>query len=159
MIVPFDRLSEEARVWIYPANRKFSTHEVSAIEKNLSRFLEEWTAHGQSLQAGFQLPYNRFIVIGLEQSTQASGCSIDSQVRMIQALEQQLDIRLLDRMNVTFRQGEFLAHKPLTEFKALVKSRSVGPKTIVFNNLVQNVAELRSAWEVPAEDSWHVRFF
>ena len=159
MIVPFDTLAPEARVWVYPSNRKLSDEEVAKISIDLNTFLESWTAHGQNLQAAFKIPYNRFIIIGLDENTQASGCSIDSQVRMIQTLESTYDISLLDRMNVTFRQGDFLAHKPLLDFKNLVKSRSVGPQTIVFNNLVQNVAELNTAWEVSAQDSWHARFF
>lgn len=159
MIVPFDKLPEQARVWIYPSDRKLSTSEVADITVELTTFLEDWTAHGQALRTGFSIPYERFIVIGLDQNTQASGCSIDAQVRMIQLLEQKFKISLLDRMNVTFKQGEYFSHKPLLEFKALVKSRSIGPQTIVFNNLVQTIAEFQSAWEVPAQESWHARFF
>jgi len=70
------------------------------------------------LEAGFELPYNRFIVLGLNQEkTQASGCSIDASVRFIQELEQKLDLILLDKMNVTFKQGDFLSHKSLGGFQ------------------------------------------
>ena len=67
-------------------------------------FLNQWTSHGNDLQAGVNLPYDRFIVLGLNESIQsASGCSIDSSVRFIQSIEEQFDIVLLDKMNVTFK--------------------------------------------------------
>ena len=88
----------------------------------------------------------------------ASGCSIDASVRFIQSLEQQYNVDLLDKMNVSFKQGEFVAYKTLTDFRKMAKNKSVSPNTIVFNNLVNNKAEYLSDWEVPASDSWHKRF-
>ena len=122
--------------------------------------MDQWTAHNQSLEAAYELPYNRFIVIGINQEQlKASGCSIDASVRFIQALEKEFDLVLLDKMNVTFKQGEYLTHKSLTDFKALVKNKSVTANTLVFNNLVDTVAAYRNFWEVPAAESWHNRFF
>lgn len=160
MWVPFEDLPEESRVWIYPASRPFTPEERESLEANLKEFLEQWTVHGSSLRAGFDLPYSRFIVIGLDQSEQsASGCSIDASVRFIQELERQFDLVLLDRMNVTYKQGEFLAHKPLAEFRKMAGDRAVSPSTVVFNNLVTTKAEYLENWEVPASESWHARFF
>ena len=62
-------------------------------------------------------------------------------------------------MNVSYKQGDFVAYKPLKDFKTMAKNRAVSKKTIVFNNLVQNKAEYLEHWEVPAEESWHSRFF
>jgi len=46
----------------------------------------------------------------------ASGCSIDASVRFIQSLEKEFGIDLLDKMNVAFYNGEFIAHKSLSDF-------------------------------------------
>ena len=117
------------------------------------------SAHNQTLKAAFDLPCNRFIVLGVNhESVQASGCSIDTSVRFIQELEKQFDLVLLDKMNVTFRQGAFLAHKPLNEFVKMAKAHSVSKETIVFNNLVDTVGDYRQFWEIPAGESWHSRF-
>ena len=89
----------------------------------------------------------------------ASGCSIDASVRFIQELERDFEVVLLDKMNVTYKQGEYLAHKSLSDFKKMAKDRAVTQNTIVFNNLVLNKRELESLWEVPASESWHARFF
>ena len=160
MYVPFDNLPEESRIWIYQSNRKFSDEEVSEIEKLLEEFLNNWSAHGSALEASFTIKYNRFIIIAINQELhQATGCSIDSSVAFIQSLEQKYSVDLLDKMNVSFKQGEFITYKPLLDFKKLAKDRSVSENTIVFNNLVNTIAEMKESWEVPASDSWHSRFF
>lgn len=160
MYVSFDTLPEESRIWIYQSNRKLSDEEVAQIEPVVRAFVEQWAAHGQPLEASYQLLHNRFIILAVNQDIQqTTGCSIDESVRLIQALEQQYKIDLLDKMNVTFRIGEHIAHKPLAEFKKLAKEKAVSDKTIVFNNLVNTVGEWTEYWEVPAGESWHSRFF
>ena len=160
MIVPFEKLPLESRVWIYPSNRPFRDGELEYLKDALTIFLSGWTAHNQELEAGFTLPYNRFIILGLNQEkTNASGCSIDSSVHFILELEKKLDLILLDKMNVTFKQGDYLTHKSLEDFKKMAKEKSINKSTIVFNNLVDTVEAYQKFWEVPAQDSWHSRFF
>lgn len=160
MFVPFDTLPEDSRIWIYQSNRKLSDQEVAEIESELTTFIENWSAHGTPLTASFLLQYQRFIILAVNQETQAvTGCSIDASVAFIQQLEQRYAIDLLDKMNVTFRQGEYITHKTLLDFKKMVKEKSVSSHTIVFNNLVNTIEEWKESWEVPAADSWHSRFF
>ncbi|WP_339755637.1 ABC transporter ATPase [uncultured Winogradskyella sp.] len=159
MLVDFDTLPEESRVWIYQANRSFSENEISQLEDQLNTFIEAWTAHGKDLQAGYKIVYKRFIVISLNQNlNNATGCSIDASVNFIQQLEKQYNVDLMDKMNVSYKQGEFIAHKTLLDFKKMAKDKAVSKNTIVFNNLVTNIAEFNENWEVPASESWHSRF-
>jgi len=88
----------------------------------------------------------------------ATGCSIDASVHFIQDLEQKYNVDLMDKMNVSYKQGEFIAYKPLLDFKKMAKDRAISKGTIVFNNLVNNIAEFKDNWEVPASESWHSRF-
>lgn len=98
MHVSFSKLPDDARIWIYQANRPFTEDELPEIKKRTTAFLTQWTAHQQALEAGFEVPYSRFLVIGLNQKTvAASGCSIDASVRFIQTLEQ--DFSLILRRN------------------------------------------------------------
>ncbi len=144
---------------MYQANRRFTDTELTYIREALEGFITQWTAHGSNLKAGYDIPYNRFIVIALDQSlASASGCSIDASVHFIQSLEQKFDLDLLDKMNVSYKQGEFIAYKPLKDFKKMAKERAVSRNTIVFNNLVTNKQEYLNHWEVPVSESWHSRF-
>ncbi len=160
MYVPFDTLPEESRIWIYQSNRKFSDDEINEIENDLKAFVERWSAHGTALEASYLLKYNRFIVLAVNQEVQqATGCSIDSSVAFIQNLEQKYKVDLLDKMNVTFKNGEYIAHKSLIDFKRMAKEKAVTQNTVVFNNLVNTIGEFNDSWEVPAGESWHSRFF
>lgn len=160
MYVPFDTLPEESRIWIYQSNRKFSDEELAEIEVDLKQFIENWAAHGTSLTASYLLKYNRFIILAVNQELQvATGCSIDASVVFIQGLEKKYNVDLLDKMNVTFKVGEHVAHKTLIDFKKMAKDKAVTGETIVFNNLVNNIAEFNESWETPASYSWHSRFF
>ena len=139
MLVDFNELPDHSRIWVYQSNRSFTEEEQKELEESLTEFLKEWTAHGSDLNAGFEMKYKRFIVIGLDQTNvSASGCSIDASVHFIQSLEQN--------------------YKPLKDFKKLAKAKSVSPNTIVFNNLVATKQEYLENWEVPASESWHSRF-
>jgi len=159
MLVPFSELPEIARVWVYQANRSFSTDELVEITRKLDAFLTQWAAHGADLKAGYEIKYNRFIILAVDGGhNNASGCSIDASVHFIQQLEKEYDVDLMDRMNVSFKSGAFVAYKSLLDFKKMVKTRAVSEKTIVFNNLVNNIAEYNSSWEVPITESWHSRF-
>jgi hypothetical protein len=159
MLVDFKTLPETSRVWIYQANRSFTDSELDEVSTKLKVFIESWTAHGSDLQSGYEIRYKRFIVIALNQNLNiATGCSIDASVHFIQQLEKDYQVDLMDKMNVSYKQGAFIAYKSLIDFKKMAKQRAVSKNTIVFNNLVANKAEYLENWEVPACESWHSRF-
>lgn len=160
MYKPFEEMSDNSRIWIYQSNRKFADEEIQEIEKILLDFTTNWAAHATPLDTSFTIKYNRFIVLAVDQDYHsASGCSIDASVRVIQGIEQKYNVDLLDKMNVTYKTGDFITFKTLLEFKQMVKEKAVSANTIVFNNLVNNVGEFKDFWEVPAAESWHSRFF
>ena len=160
MISDFKTLSENSRIWIYQSNRSLTQQEKESISILIEDFLNNWKSHGVSLNSGFEIKYNRFIVIAQDQNIQsATGCSIDSMVHFIQKLEKKYNISLLDKLNVSYKQGDYIAYKSLKDFKKMVKNGAVSKNTIVFNNLVQTKLEYTNYWEVPAFESWHARFF
>lgn len=159
MYIPFEKLPSNARVWIYQANRSLTVDELQTATQKLTDFITSWQAHQKDLIASFELKYKRFIIIGVDVDNQSpTGCSIDASVRCIQDLEQDFGVDLMDRMNVSFKQGEFVAYKTLKDFRKMIKDRSVTSKTLVFNNLVTNKEEYETQWEVPIQDSWHNRY-
>ncbi|MCB0448308.1 MAG: ABC transporter ATPase [Gelidibacter sp.] len=159
MLVDFETLPEESRIWIYQANRSFTDEEIVEVESKLNSFIENWTAHGSDLQSGYLIKYKRFIIIALNQSlNKATGCSIDASVHFIQQLEKDYNVDLMEKMNVSYKQGDYIAYKTLLDFKKMAKEKAVSKNTIVFNNLVTNIAEFNENWEVPASESWHSRF-
>ena len=155
----FKELPDDARVWVYQCNRSFTEDEQKQLHTQLEEFINHWMVHGKDLLSSFELRYNRFIVIGaLPDAHGVGGCSLDALAHFIQELEAQYNVTLLDRMNVSYRQGENIAYKNLADFKKMVKEKAVSAQTIVFNNLVNTKIEYEENWEVPLEDSWHNRF-
>ena len=61
MEIPFKTLSDNARIWIYPSNRKLSDNEVIEIKELCSDFLTKWTSHNNTLLASFDIPYNSLL--------------------------------------------------------------------------------------------------
>ncbi|HZY37732.1 MAG TPA: ABC transporter ATPase [Mucilaginibacter sp.] len=154
------QFSENSRVWVYQANKKLSDNEVNQIQNELNSFTTAWTAHNHQLKAKGEVRYNRFIILTVDESQAgASGCSIDKSVRFIQELEQHYGIALLDRFNLAYREGNEVHSAPRHAFEQLLKQGAINSNTIVFNNMVQNLSDLKAKWEVPFKDSWHMQLF
>ncbi|MDC9723265.1 MAG: ABC transporter ATPase [Urechidicola sp.] len=159
MLVPFNTLPNNARVWIYQANREFTENEIHEISKKAADFIETWTRHGEDLKASFEIKYEQFLVLAVDESfNDVSGCSIDSSVRFIKITEQSFGIDLMNKLNIAFKIGENINTVSLAAFQQFVKEEKIDGNTIVFNNMVQSKADYDTNWEVPASQSWHQRF-
>lgn len=152
--------SEQSRVWIYQSDKPLYDEQVKELQDQLSNFAAEWTAHNHQLKAKAEVRYNRFLILIVDESQAgASGCSIDKSVNFMKKLEQQFSISLFDRFNFAYRDGEQVLSLPRHSFEEMLKEGKINKQTIVFNNLVQNLSELQTKWEVPFKDSWHVQLF
>lgn len=151
-------MPSDARVWVYQSNRNLRDAEVSSIEDSGISFIDEWAAHGASLKASFDVLYNRFVIIAVdEKQALASGCSIDKSVHFIKELEKQLNLNLFDRMQVAYRKGNEIESCSLSEFEKLASQNFVNETTIVFNNMVNTKLAFDTEWEVPLKSSWQRR--
>jgi hypothetical protein len=154
------QFSENSRVWVYQADRKLNDTETQQLQQQLNSFTQSWTAHNNALKAGAEIRYNRFIVLVVDESQAgASGCSIDKSVNFMKQVEQHYNINLFDRFNLAYRSGEEVLSAPRAQFEELIKQGTINQHTIVFNNLVQTLAELNTKWEVPFKNSWHPQLF
>ena len=148
----------DARVWVFQSNRNLSDAEVKAIVNSGIEFTSEWTAHGASLKASFDVLYDRFVVIAIdEKQATASGCSIDKAVHFVKDLEDKFNLNFFDRMHVAYRKGNEIASCSLSEFEKLASENIVTESTIVFNNMVNTKASFDTEWEVPLKQSWQSR--
>lgn len=160
MRVLFEELSDAARIWIYQADRALSAAEEEAIEVKANDFCEQWAAHGAPLKSSAKVYHHRFLVLAADESfNQASGCSIDSSVHMVQQLEQEFQINFFDRTKVAFLLKDEIFIESLTNLKNSVNEGKIDRDTITFNNMVESKKELESAWKVPAHATWIKRYF
>ena len=153
-------INDEARVWIYQSNRVFNMEELDSLHQILKEFTQNWTAHNQQLKADFEIKYNRFIILIVdEHQAGASGCSIDKSVHLMQEIEKQFHVNLFDRFHIAWKESENVKSGSRDEFEHQIKSGNINQETIVFNNLVSNYDQLRTNWEIPFKDSWHSKVF
>ena len=152
--------SPQSKVWIYQSDRQFTADETAAIQQKLDAFTAQWTAHGHQLKAKAEIRYGFFIILIIDQdSASATGCSIDSSVRVIKEIENTYGVDLFNRFNMAYKLDEQVYVNAKEDFETLITIKKIGPQTVVFNNLVQTLAELENKWEVPLENSWHKSIF
>lgn len=159
MFVDYTSISNDAKVWVYPSDRKFYSTEIDEIEKKIKKFAENWKLEDENFKVSYRFLYNRFIILVADDSeTTLTNADIDTSVSFILQLQETYKVNLLDKMNVCFKQGEYLQYKELKDFKKLVKNKAVTAKTIIFDNLINNKEDLENYWEIAIEDSWYNRY-
>lgn len=155
MIVDYKSLSEFSKVFIYPSSRKFYKDEVPEIRDKTKHILNDF----ENVDSFFEIKYQRFIVILVSEKTPLSIEQNDQLVGFILGLEEKFNISLLDKVNVCFKQGEYVQLKEISDFKKLIKNRGVSKNTIVFNHFINIKQEYENEWEMPASESWVSHMF
>ena len=154
MVVTFDKISDDSRIWIFQSNQLISN--IESLEKKIDAFLSSWTSHGDQLMVASKIKYNLFIIIALDQScSTASGCSIDKLVNFIKNIENEYQISLLDRLDISYRDKNKISVLRLDDFKRKILEKKINNDTIVFNNLINLKSDLDYNWEIPINRSWH----
>ena len=152
-------LPETARVWIYQSNHPFAEREIIVLRSQINGFTAEWTAHSKQLCAAGDILHDYFIVLAVDESQAgASGCSIDKSVNFIKNIENQYDVQLFERMTFAYLDGEIVKTAVSDDFKQLYTEGVVNGETLVFDNLVSTVSDLKNKWLKPLNSSWHRRF-
>ncbi|MDA8595492.1 ABC transporter ATPase [Flavobacteriaceae bacterium] len=158
MFETIDSFSGNDSVQIFPSSRKLYPQEVDPLKEKIEGFKiqisKEFDGKVETL-----LIYERFVIFVFHFEDKAQmNVTYNSLNAFISNIEQELNITLMDRMNVCFKQGQYVQYKDLKAFKKLIKSKSVNAQTIVFDNLVTTVDDLKSYWELPISETWYSRF-
>lgn len=159
MITDFNSIPETSKIWVFPASRKFYVQELPEIIAKIERFLTDWQNENQPISAASLIKYDRFIIITANDTEQCLSLEAqDSLATFIQSLENSYEIILMDRINVCYKQGEFVQYKTLPEFKKMIKDKGVSQNTMMFNSMINLKEELEFGWEINIMDSWLGRF-
>ena len=159
MFTHYKNLPNNSRVWIYQSDREFTDKEIEFISAKAEEFINQWTRHGDDLKGSFTIKYNQFLVLAVDESfNNVSGCSIDSSVRFVQGLQSELQLDLMDKMNISFKDNETINIVKLPVFQRFSKAQKITASTIVFNNMIATKEDFENNCEVTANKSWHKRF-
>ena len=159
MFVDFDTMARDSRVWLYQSDRDLTAEEQNYILEQTEKFLNTWVAHGTNLNSSVKIFYKRFLVILVDEKfASVSGCSIDSSVRFVKALETELNVNFFDRTKVAFLDDGNVFLESLNKIKNRISEGIISGDTLTFNNLIKNKAELEESWMVPASETWLSRY-
>jgi len=160
MYLPFEEMPAGARIWVYQSDRKFTPQEESSISDKLQSFCEQWNTHGSRMPTSFDIKYSKIIILSVDESQLgASGCSIDSSVKVLRNIEEELGINLLNQGKVSFMDGNEVTTTTLPEVKNYIISGKLGKETYIFNPVVDIKQDLEEKWLITAKESWLNRYF
>lgn len=160
MYLEFDQMPENARIWIYQSNRKFSEEEIELIEKRLQKFCESWNTHGTLMPTSFAVKDSQLVMLAVDESQLgASGCSIDSSVRILAEIEAQIGVNLIDQGKVSVKNpNQEITVLPALGLKSSLQENHISPDYLVINPRISTKKELESLW-IPISESWLNKYF
>lgn len=161
MIVDFEKLPDNARLWAFASDKELDQDEQTRIREFVSEFLDGWAAHGAALTAGFDLLRNRFLLVGVNQDdTAPSGCSIDAMTRFLRQVREQSGLDFLDAPHCAFLSEGNVQAVDRATFRRYAEEGTVDSDTIVFDLTVPTVGDVRTGkFETAAAGTWYGKAF
>jgi hypothetical protein len=152
--IPED-FADSSRVWIYQSSRLFFISEALEMEDMLNDFAANWKSHGDPVKGFANLFFGRFFVLMADETaTGVSGCSTDSSVHLIKAIEAKYKVQMFDRQNLAFIVKDKIEVIPLSQLEYAVENNFINADTLYFNNTVLSKKEMVEKWIIPVKDSW-----
>lgn len=150
-------LPDDSRVWVFGAANELTASASDRLLGAVDDFLAQWNAHGSPLVCGRDWRDDRFLAIGVDQSTAgASGCSIDGLFRTLARLEPELGTSLLGAGRVYYRdEGGRVNAATRPVFNQLAREGRIGPETLAFDTSITTASAWRERFERPVRESWH----
>lgn len=140
------QLPDHSKVWLYQADRALTSTEKEWLQEVLTKFVAEWAAHGTKLAAAGEVVGDYHVVLAVDETAYgASGCSIDTSVRFIKGLGDELGINFFNRLNMLLEIDGKLQLVPFLQL-------SNYPSAHVFNPMIETLKEWRESWKIPVAD-------
>ncbi|HEY8131235.1 MAG TPA: hypothetical protein VII12_05035 [Thermoanaerobaculia bacterium] len=150
--IDISQLPDQSRIWIFGISPALDERKSSRLLGAIDGFLDGWAAHNQPIVSARDLLHGSFLIIGVDQRSETSGCSIDRMFGLLQQLERELGVSILDPNRIFYldadRQVRVVSRSEFTE--------TANPGTIVFDTITERLSAVRlGTWQRPARDSWH----
>jgi hypothetical protein len=142
------------KIWIYLSDKELKGELLNSVLKAGNEFVQNWKAHEMPLNATFEVVNDRFIVVGVDETTyNASGCSIDKLLRLVKQLEADHKIQLLNRLLVGYKTQSGVEVIPSAMIKEKLASKQLDENTLIYNVAVSDSKEYEN-WLQPLKDTW-----
>ncbi len=152
--------SDASRVWIYQSSRLFFISEALEMEDMLQDFVAKWNSHGTPVKGFANLFFGRFIVLMADETAAGvSGCSTDSSVHLIKAIEKKYGVDMFNRQMLTFIVKDKIEQLPLSQLSYAIGNKFIDENTLHFDNSITAKRQLVSSWITPAGQTWLAKMF
>lgn len=160
-VAAFESMPDDTRVWVYGLDRPLDDATRERVTATLDRFVKTWVSHGVPVTGAYEIIEDRILVLAGYCTDGISGCSTDSSVRVVKALQDQFGVNGLDRSLVFYRSDDDQIHAlSRVDFQKKVEAGILGPGTPVFDTTIQKLGHLRAGrFETLFEKSWHAKAF
>ena len=155
-------LPNNARTWVYLANRALSEQEGQEFLDGFKSFAVGWEAHGKPLDTSWRLCGNRLFFVAVDESrAPATGCSIAASVAYLRSCTNgwQEPVDWFDRQSNIYKAGEKWCEASNSDFWALRKSHRISDETDVVNVVHQSMESCRGKVVIPFAKSWHAEMW
>jgi hypothetical protein len=129
--------------------------EIFELEPLLEDFVANWKSHGAKVKGYATILYGQFILIMADETaTTVGGCSTDSSVHVIKAIEQMTGVQMFNRTLFAFYIKDKVQTIPQAQLNYAIENGLLSMDTLYFNNLVHTKATLEKDWLQPISKSW-----
>jgi hypothetical protein len=144
----FPQLPDTSRVWLYVSDRPFDATESNYIQDALSDFTQnKWTTHGTKLMASGSVLMNQLVVLAVDEEVMnASGCSIDSSVRLMKQLGTELKVDFFNRLFVLISKESEIKRVHFQELNQYADWKLLNP-------MVSSLEEVRNRFLIDVKES------
>jgi hypothetical protein len=150
-----NHLPDEARVWLYAANRTITAAEQEQMHEEARQFINGWTSHEHKMDAAFDIIHDIFPVLALNESVNAaSGCGIDKSVAFFKKLENTLGILLFNRLQIEVLTAEGLIITQKQALADMLDSGQITSSSTTFNKQINTMGQLKTDFEIPIHKAW-----
>ncbi len=148
-------LNPDSKLWIYQSSRELTHDEVAELSNGLQQFCIQWTAHNNQLKADFDIRYNRFIILAVDEShNTASGCSIDKSVHFLANAGKKYDVNFFNKLQMHYWQNETMQTIPMAGIKEAFVNGTINEQTVFINTHLTTLADYATAFELPLTKHW-----
>lgn len=132
--------------------------QASELKGIMDEFVGGWKAHGAQLAAAYRIIADQFLIIAVDESQQqATGCSIDKSVHLLQEFGTKHKLDFFNRMLVhVMENGTFTSYSTL-ELKEAISEGKIGPQTQVMNTTAATLKE-SGMGTLDLADSWASKY-
>ncbi len=151
-------MNPESRMWFYGLKTPMNAAQSAELKGIMDDFVGGWKAHGAQLAAAYRLIANQFLIIAVDETQQqATGCSIDKSVHLLQEFGENHDLDFFNRMLVyVLENGTFTSYST-AELKAAIAEGKIGPNTQIMNTTAATLKE-SGMGTLDLADSWAAKY-